>query len=125
VSKWNDDELRRIIATDDLHIAPFREDGATFGTPTWIWSVVVNGSLYARAYNGTASSWYQAAISQKAGQITIAGMKHDVTFGLAAAALAPQIDAAYKAKYSGSPYLSSMIANRAQAATVLILPATR
>jgi hypothetical protein len=66
--------------SDDLHIAPFREDGTTYGTPTWIWSVVVDGSLYVRVYNGTGSSWYGAAMKQKAGRITIAGMTKEVTF---------------------------------------------
>jgi hypothetical protein len=46
--KWLKDELRRIGETDDLHISPFREDGTTYGTPTWIWSVVVDGALYVR-----------------------------------------------------------------------------
>lgn len=36
---WSADELRRIVEADDLKIAPFREDGATYGTPTWIWYV--------------------------------------------------------------------------------------
>jgi len=44
----------------DLHIAPFREDGVTYGTPTWIWSVAVGGTLYVRAYNGKNSLWYKA-----------------------------------------------------------------
>ena len=33
---------------DDLHISPFREDGVTYGTPTWIWSVAVDDALYVR-----------------------------------------------------------------------------
>lgn len=39
MSPWTDDELRRIAQSDDLHIAPFGEDGLTYGTLTWIWSV--------------------------------------------------------------------------------------
>ena len=50
--KWRPEELRRIAETDDLHISPFREDGVTYGTPTWIWSVVVDDGLYVRGYNG-------------------------------------------------------------------------
>jgi hypothetical protein len=46
------DELRKIAEADDLHISPYREDGVTYGTPTWIWSVAVDGNLYVRAYNG-------------------------------------------------------------------------
>jgi hypothetical protein len=49
---WPLDELRKIAEADDLKIAPFRDDGVTYGTPTWIWSVAVDSDLYVRAYNG-------------------------------------------------------------------------
>jgi hypothetical protein len=42
---WLKDELRKSAETDDLHISPFREDGKTYGTPTWIWPVVVDDGL--------------------------------------------------------------------------------
>lgn len=61
MNAWPQDELARIATSDDLHIAPFREDGKTCGTPTWIWSVVMEGHLYVRGYNGQNSRWYQAA----------------------------------------------------------------
>lgn len=118
---WNPDELQEIAATDDLHIAPLRDDGVTHGTLTWVWSVVVDGNLYVRAYNGTNSRWYQAALSQKAGRITAAGMTRDVAFEPENADQS-RIDEAYRTKYAGSPYLPPMISARAQAATVKILP---
>jgi hypothetical protein len=74
------DELRKIAETDDLHISPFREDGVTYGTPTWIWSVAVGDALYGRAYHGQSSRWHQAALRQKAGRITAGGMTKEVTF---------------------------------------------
>lgn len=46
---WHKDELAKIAEADHLHISPFREDGVTYGTPTWIWSVVVDDALYVRA----------------------------------------------------------------------------
>ncbi|PQP88467.1 DUF2255 family protein, partial [Paenibacillus sp. AR247] len=52
MSTWSKEELSRIAESDDLHISPFRENGVTYGTPTWIWSVVVGDSLYVRAYYG-------------------------------------------------------------------------
>lgn len=52
MTTWPRDELERITTSDDLHIAPFREDGKTYGTLTWIWSVVVDGEFYVRGYNG-------------------------------------------------------------------------
>lgn len=53
MTRWPEDELRKIAAADDLHIAPFLEDGTTYGTSTWIWSVAVDDALYVRAYNWT------------------------------------------------------------------------
>src|SRR5882762_8598430 len=52
MTAWPKDELRKIAEAYDLHISPFREDGLTYGTPTWIWSVAVDDALYVRAYNG-------------------------------------------------------------------------
>ena len=49
MTTWSKDELRRIAEADDLHIAPFRDDGATYGTPTWIWSTMPIGQSTAAA----------------------------------------------------------------------------
>jgi len=119
---WPKDELRKIAEADDLHIAPFRADGVTYGTPTWIWSVAVGGQLYVRAYNGRKSRWHQAAMKQKAGRIIAAGLTREVAFEPADDALNDRIDDAYSAKYRGSPYLKPMIGKRARAATVRIRP---
>ncbi len=122
MSTWSKDELRRIAETDDLHISPFREDGKTYGTPTWIWSVVVDDTLYARAYNGRKSRWYQSAVRQKAGRITSAGMTKEVSFEPVEGPLNDLVDDAYRAKYRGSPYLRPMIGARARSATVKVKP---
>ena len=122
MSGWPKEELHRIAETDDLHVAPFREDGTTYGTPTWIWSVVVDDALYARAYNGTSSRWYQAALRQKAGRIIAAGMTREVAFEPVDGPVNDGIDDAYRAKYASSPYLGPMIGARARSATVKIVP---
>ncbi|MGG4048830.1 DUF2255 family protein [Paenibacillus favisporus] len=124
MSTWSKEELNRIAESDDLHISPFREDGVTYGTPTWIWSVVVDGSLYVRAYYGQNSRWYQAAVQQKAGCITVAGMTKEVAFEPVEGEIGDLIDHAYRAKYKGSPYLNSMISTRARSATVKVVPFT-
>src|SRR6266550_3491574 len=122
MATWSKDELRRISDADDLHIAPLREDGVTYGTPTWIWSVAVDGALYVRAYNGQKSSWYQAAVRQKAGRIIAAGMTTEVTFEPVEGPINDRIDDAYQAKYRGSLYLPPMISARARSATVKVTP---
>jgi hypothetical protein len=119
---WPKDELRKIAESDDLHIAPFREDGVTYGTPTWIWSVAVGDDLYVRAYNGKDSRWYQAAMRQKAGRITAAGMTKEVTFEPVNGPINDGINEAYRAKYRSSEYLSPMIGARARSATVKVMP---
>ncbi|WP_266031001.1 DUF2255 family protein [Brucella intermedia] len=122
MTTWPRDKLERITTSDDLHIAPFREDGKTYGTLTWIWSVVVDGELYVRGYNGQKSRWYQAAIRQQAGRITVAGMTKEVAFAPVGGTINDRIDEAYRQKYSTSPYLAPMISARARAATVRVTP---
>ena len=119
---WSKDELSKIAEADDLHISPFREDGATYGTPTWIWSVAVDDALYVRGYNGQKSRWYQAAMREKAGRITAASMTKEVAFEPVNGAINDRIHDAYRVKYQGSPYLSSMIGARARSATIEIMP---
>lgn len=122
MTTWPKDELRKIAEADDLHISPFREDGVTYGTPTWIWSVAVDDALYVRAYNGQNSRWYQAALRQKAGRITAAGMTKEVTLEPVDGPINDLVDKAYRAKYHGSPYLSPMIGAPARSATVKVTP---
>jgi hypothetical protein len=122
MTTWLKDELRKIAETDDLHISPFREDGVTYGTPTWIWSVAVDDGLYVRVYNGKTSRWYQAAMRLKAGRITGAGMTKEVTFEPVDGPINDLVDDAYRAKYHGSPYLNPMIGARARSATVKVMP---
>jgi hypothetical protein len=122
MTSWSKEELHKIAEADDLHIAPFREDGKTYGTPTWIWSVAVDDALYARAYNGPDSRWYQSALRQKAGRIIAAGITKEVTFMPVEGSINDRIDDAYRTKYKGSPYLKPMIGARARSATVRIMP---
>ena len=122
MATWLNEELRKIAGTDDLHVSPFREDGKTYGTPTWIWSVVVDDALYVRAYHGPNSRWYKAATLQRAGRITAAGITKEVSFEPVYGEINDRIDDAYRSKYKDSPYLEPMIGKRARAATVRLVP---
>jgi hypothetical protein len=122
MATWPKDELRRIVESDDLHVAPLREDEVTYGTPTWIWSVAFGEDLYVRAYNGKNSRWYQAAMRQKAGRITAAKLTKDVTFEPVDGPINDRMDEAYRAKYRSSEYLNPMIGARARSATVKVMP---
>jgi hypothetical protein len=123
MAAWPTTDIDRIAATDDLHIAPYRSEGKTTGTPTWIWSVVVDGRLFVRAWNGVNGRWYRSAVAQRAGMITAAGQEHEVAFApVNDPELNDRIDTAYNEKYAGSPYLPPMVAAGPKAATVEITP---
>ena len=110
---WNSEVLTRIDAADDLKIAPYHPDMNTTGTPTWIWEVKVDNRLFVRAYSGTRSKWYQAALSQQAGKILAIGQEFDVLFAKPSdPELESKIDQAYQKKYSGSSYVSAMTGTR-------------
>jgi hypothetical protein len=121
--QFSAEELKQIDQADDLKISPFRADGVSYGTPTWIWEVVVDGELFVRAYNGKNGRWYQSAIGQKAGRIHAAGRIIDVAFEpVNDEVLNHKIDDAYRKKYSSSPYLPPMISKQTKEATVRIVP---
>ncbi|AEM83131.1 DUF2255 family protein [Streptomyces violaceusniger] len=122
MSTWDQTQLRTFTPADDLHISPLREDGVTYGTPTWIWSVVVGSDLYVRPYNGPRSRWYQAAMTQKAGRIRIAGTEYDVAFAPADDTVLDATDDAYRTKYDPSPYVEHMLRSGPRSTTVRITP---
>ena len=55
MAQWTTKQLNEFATADDMHVSPFYADGKTYGTPTWIWSVVVGNHLYVRAWNGQQS----------------------------------------------------------------------
>ncbi len=77
MSAWPKDELRKIAEADDLHISPFRDDGET--------TAPRRGSGPSRSMTASTCGpqraelpLVQAAVRQKAGRITAAGMTKEV-----------------------------------------------
>jgi hypothetical protein len=122
MTQWTTDQLHTIEKNADLFVAPLREDGTTYGTPTQTWALVVDGTVYVRAANGQDSRWYQAAITQKAGRVRVAGTFFDVVFEAAGTDDESAIDAAYEAKYPGSSAVPIMQAAGPKSASVRISP---
>ena len=115
----DDNKLDTSKADPNLRAAG-QSGGKTYGTPPWMWSVAVDDARDVCAYNGKNSRWYQAALRQKAGRVTAAGITKDVSFEPVNGAINDLIDDAYWAKHKGSPYLSPMIG--ARAATIKVMP---
>ncbi|WP_137845888.1 DUF2255 family protein [Microbacterium sp. 2FI] len=122
MAEWSTDQLASIERNDDLLVAPYREDGTTYGTLTQTWALVVDGKVYVRAANGRASRWFTAAIAQKAGRVRVSGTNIDVTFEEAGTDDEAAIDAAYEAKYPGSSAVPIMQGAGPKSAAVRIWP---
>ncbi|WP_225422845.1 DUF2255 family protein [Lactiplantibacillus garii] len=120
---WSAEQLSQFAGADDFQISPFYSDGKTYGTPTWIWSVVVNDGLYVRAWNGQRSRWHRSAVQQGGGRIFLAGANHEVRFeALHDETVNTLVDQAYRAKYAGSPYLNAMVQAGPRGTTMQVLP---
>jgi len=119
---WTTEQLLNFAKADDFQVSPFYSDGKTYGTPTWIWSVVTNDRLFIRAWNGQNSRWYNSAIKQGAGRIFLDGANHEVTFKkLNDDKINSLVDQAYEQKYQGSAYLSPMVQAGPQSSTIEVI----
>jgi hypothetical protein len=122
MAAWSADPIKAIAESADLFVSPFREDGTTYRTPTQTWALVVDGNVYVRAANGPKSRWYQAAITQGAGRVRVAGRHYDVRFEAAGDENEAAIDAAYEAKYPASSAVPIMQGEGPKSASVRISP---
>lgn len=122
-NKWTLERLQSFAKVDDFRVSPFYSDGKTYGTPTWIWSVVVDDKLFIRAWNGQNSRWYRSAIQQQGGRIFLAGSNHEVIFEkLHNDKINDLVDQGYHDKYQNSPYLPPMIQAGPRSTTIEVIP---
>lgn len=122
MTTWSRDELRVIAESDELLVAPLRDDGVTYRAPTPIWSVALGDALYVRSYKGAEGRWYQAALRQRAGRVSAGGKTTDVTFEPVVGPINDRVDEAYRAKYGRSPYVRSMLQEPGRSTTLQVKP---
>lgn len=117
---WTPQQLTE-AAKEDVYIAVPNPDG-TLHAPTWIWLVAVDGELYVRSYNGVRGRWYTAARREGRARVRFGSVKQDVTLEFPDdEALNQKIDAAYQAKYAGSPYVDGPVNEPMRSATVRLV----
>ena len=125
MTNWTPNDLERIGAADELHLAAIRQDG-TMRNPVTIWVVRVGEELYVRAYRGRETSWFRQTQRRPAGRIVAGGVTKEVILEDASSdeALNHVIDAAYQSKYRrySATYVDPMIAPQARATTLKLVP---
>ena len=120
---WTSDELQRIGAADELEIASRRADG-TLRSFVTIWVVRSGDAIYIRSAHGPANPWFRRALASGAGRIRSGGVERDVTFSVPSSSVHPELDAAYRHKYSKYPveYVDPVVGSVAATATLLVTP---
>jgi hypothetical protein len=123
MTSWTNDELAKIAAADELHIAARRADGTLRGLVT-IWVVACQERLYVRSVNGRGAAWFRGAQVLHEGHIRAGGVEKDVTFVDVPHDMDDVIDAAYRAKYRryAASIVGSIVTPQARAATLELVP---
>ena len=112
MSSWTPEQLERIAGGNDVHIAPYRDDGRTPGTSIWVWAASVDDVIYVRSAN-PSSRWFAAATRQRAGHATLDGHTRPIAFEhVTDDILIDRIDAAFTAKYANDPHFSIALLQR-------------
>ncbi len=122
MTAWTSEELTRIGTAAELRIAALRRDG-TLRNPVTIWVVRHDDSLYLRSVNGRNAAWFRGALATHEGRIWAGGVERDVTFMEADDGIGDELDAAYRAKYRGSPSsVSHIVSPEARSASIRLVP---
>jgi hypothetical protein len=126
MTKWTDEELRRVGEAEELHLASARRDG-TMRRYVTMWVVRVGDDLYVRSAYGPDNPWFRRAKASGAGLIRAGGLERDVTFAEPASSVHDGIDAAYHAKYDryGPGIVGTVVGPEAAAVTIKLVPRTR
>ena len=124
MTAWPVNQLDAIDRAEELEVVTVRPDGST-RCPIAIWVVRVRDDVFVRSYRGENGAWYRHALTDGAGRIRVADLNQAVTCEPVTDGDAPEaIDDAYRAKYQryGGSYVTPMVANAAQAATLRLTP---
>lgn len=113
--------LAALAAADEIAIEVPRADGRAPVVPIWV--VVADGEVYARSARGGRGRWYRALLAHPDATIRVNDRRIPVRgIRVEDAAVIGKVDAAYQAKYGGSPYLPPLFEEESRRCTVCLVP---
>ncbi|MYS36754.1 hypothetical protein K388_02761 [Streptomyces sp. KhCrAH-43] len=122
MTDWNEADLNRIGAAEELDLESERGDG-TLRAPVTMWVVRAGDRLYVRSVKGTDGPWYRGTRSRHQGRVRAGGVRADVTFHDAAPNEYADVDAAYRTKYGRYPSIvEHVLTEQARASTLRLEP---
>ncbi|AWB87013.1 DUF2255 family protein [Mycetocola zhujimingii] len=124
MTAWTADELSTLATADELQITSRRADG-TLRPYVTIWVVRAGDGVYVRSAYGATNPWYVRAKASGSGRIRAGELEKDVRFEPADRSVAPDVDAAYHAKYDryGPRIVNTVVGPEAPETTLEVLPA--
>jgi hypothetical protein len=122
MTAWRSDELSRVEAADELHLASVRRDG-TLRNPVTIWVVRHGDDLYVRSVNGRNATWFRGAQDRHEAHIHAGDVEKDVLL-VETDDVTDEIDAAYRTKYRryAASIVDTVVTPEAGAATLKLVP---
>ncbi|MFD4507339.1 DUF2255 family protein [Streptomyces sp. NPDC058457] len=122
MTHWNDADLARVGAAEELDLESERADG-TLRTPVTMWVVRAGDHVYVRSVKGTVGPWYRGTRSRRQGRINAGGVRQDVTFRPADHDEYAAVDAAYREKYGRyTSIVEHVLTDRARESTLRLEP---
>ncbi|MFJ8487125.1 DUF2255 family protein [Streptomyces sp. NPDC094038] len=122
MTRWNDTDLTRAGAAEELDLESERADG-TLRDRVTMWVVRVGDHLYVRSVKGTAGPWYRGTQSRRQGRVSAGGVRQDVTFRPADHDEYAAVDTAYREKYGRYPSIvEHVLTDRARESTLRLEP---
>lgn len=124
MSKWTDEELKKIESAEELNLSSFRADG-TLRNPVTMWVVRVGDDVFVRSVKGRTGPWFRGTQTRHKGRINAGGVQKDVLFMEEPdSELNEKIDAVYSHKYHHHPkeFVDSVLSDAARASTIRLVP---
>jgi len=124
MSKWTDEELKKIESAEELNLSSLRADD-TLRNPVTMWVVRVGDDVFVRSVKGRTGPWFRGAQTRHEGRINAGGVQKDVLFMEEPdPGLNEKIDAAYSQKYHHHPkeFVDAVLSAAARASTLKLVP---
>ncbi|MCM2424919.1 DUF2255 family protein [Streptomyces sp. RKAG337] len=122
MANWNDADLERIAAAEELDLASERSNG-TLRDPVTMWVVRSGDRLYVRSVKGSDGPWYRGVQSRHQGRIEAGGVRVDVTFHQSGPGEYASVDAAYRKKYGNyTSIVEHVLTDQARTSTLRLEP---
>jgi|SRR6266545_6507198 len=113
--------LRHIADAREVSIGFRRPDSSTGSTPVWV--VRVGDDIFVRSMHGPGGGWYRRLRADPDGEVRDGGHVHPVhAEPIDDTGTVEEVTRAYASKYADSPYVQSLLNERASGATLRLDP---